>query len=615
MVLWSVLEIRSNPPASDWLVLVALTVLAGCFNVKLPSLPANLSVSETFIFTAVLLFGPAAGTLTVLVDALVVSFWTKSTRKTLGRFLFNATAPAISIRIAADVFFGTSEATPGRIGEADIASLVLPVLALAIVYFVVNTALIAGAIRSAGGQIPFGEWRRNLPAVSINYFLGGSIAIFMVAFADGINLAVIGIIVPILLVSYYTFRTSMGRLEDANRHVRHINELYLSTIEALAMAVDAKDQITHGHIRRVQVFATLLAQRLGVTDEQQLRAIEAAALLHDMGKLAIPEYILNKPGKLTSAEFEKMKRHADIGADLLSSISFPYPVVPIVRHHHENWNGTGYPSSLAGHDIPLGARILSVVDCFDALTSDRPYRPMLSHDDAFAILRERRGKMYDPLVVDTFIAVFPEIAPAAIQAGQQARSLMPTLDGHSPTTGPLQQIRTSAAQTTLLNECAQAVRHTSSIREAVTTAGQFAQMLIPQARVCALFLYSPQTDDLTCVQAAGEDSIRGLVIKNGERTTGWAVAHDTIMANSPAALDLVERAEALSPRLISTMVVPIRSEGRAIGAFTIYSSSAEPFSDDHQYCAERIAATLADAGLLTTRTPVSTTVAVRVAAQ
>src|SRR4030095_2064279 len=160
-------------------------------------------------------------------------------------------------------------------------------------------------------------WRRNLPAMSINYFVGSCVAMAVAAYAAELNFAVLAIILPILFVSYYTFRTSMGRLEDANRHVQHINELYLSTIEALAMAVDAKDQITHGHIRRVQVYATQLAQRLGVTDEQQLRAIEAAALLHDMGKLAIPEYILNKPGKLTSAEFEKMKRHADIGADLL----------------------------------------------------------------------------------------------------------------------------------------------------------------------------------------------------------------------------------------------------------------------------------------------------------
>ena len=134
------------------------------------------------------------------------------------------------------------------------------------------------------------------------------------------------------------------------------------------MAIDAKDQVTHGHIRRVQTYAVGLAQHIGIKDDELIRAIEAAALLHDMGKLAIPEYILNKPGPLTPAEFERMKLHASIGADILSSINFPYPVVPIVRHHHENGDGSGYPSGLSGTSIPIGARILSVVDCYDALT-------------------------------------------------------------------------------------------------------------------------------------------------------------------------------------------------------------------------------------------------------
>src|SRR5439155_9339379 len=186
-----------------------------------------------------------------------------------------------------------------------------------------------------------------------------------------------------------------------------------------AMAIDAKDQVTHGHIRRVQTFATRLAREVGIRDEKLIRAIEAAALLHDMGKLAVPEYILNKPGKLTEAEFEKMKLHASVGADILSAIEFPYPVVPIVRHHHENWNGKGYPDGLKGTDIPIGARIISVVDCYDALVSDRPYRPKLSEDEALAILLERRGVMYDPLVVDTFLQVHKQIAPESLN-GQNA---------------------------------------------------------------------------------------------------------------------------------------------------------------------------------------------------
>jgi putative nucleotidyltransferase with HDIG domain len=589
----SLWELADQPPGTQWLILASMTVLAGCFTIKLPSLPADLSVSETFIFTSVLLFGSAAGTVTVVLDALVISFWQKAARSTNSRLLFNAAAPAIAIRAAGDAFFAASGATPGQINSHNLQYVVLPIFGLGFLYFVFNSCLIAGAMATDKGSAAIRMWRRNLPAVSINYFVGSCIAMFVTAYAAEINLAVLGIIVPILLVSYFTFRTSMGRLEDANRHVRHINELYLSTIEALAMAVDAKDQITHGHIRRVQVYATELAKRLGVTDEQQLRAIEAAALLHDMGKLAIPEYILNKPGKLTAAEFEKMKRHADIGADLLSSISFPYPVVPIVRHHHENWEGTGYPSGLSGHDIPLGARILSVVDCFDALTSDRPYRPRMSDEDSFAILRERSGRMYDPLVVDTFIKVFPEISPLAIQAGQQARSFMPSVSGGSGLS-PLDQIRTNAEQTTLLEECALALKHATSRRDATEIASQFLAMLTP-AKVCAFFEYRPEEDSLVCVQSAGVSggSLLGLAIKNGERTTGWAVAHDSIMANSPAALDLLERASMFDPPLKSAIVAPLKRNGIIIGAIAAYSAGSEFFSDDHQYAMERIAAAFA----------------------
>src|SRR5688500_918578 len=211
-------------------------------------------------------------------------------------------------------------------------------------------------------------------------------------------------------------------------HVAQLNVL-VSTVHTLSTAIDARDDVTPRHVRRVQHGTLSLARELGVTDEDTLCGLEAAALLHDTGKIAVPEHILNKPRRLTASEFETIKRHAPIGAQVLAAIEFPYPGAPVVRHHHENWDGTGYPDGLKGEDIPLGARILSVVDCFDALTSDRPYRPRMSDDDSFAILRERSGRMYDPLVVDTFIDVFAEIAPLAIQAGQQARSFMPSLNG------------------------------------------------------------------------------------------------------------------------------------------------------------------------------------------
>ena len=298
-----------------------------------------------------------------------------------------------------------------------IFGLIFPLLVLAVLYFLLNSWLIAVAVAFEQRSSAFNVWRRNFLWLSLNYFSGASVAALLLPYLQSPGygfVRVIGVLLPLLLISYLTLKTALGRVEDANRHLAELNRLYLSTIETLAMAIDAKDQITHGHIRRVQVFAVGLAKAMGVTETAQIKAVEAAALLHDMGKLAVPEYILNKPGPLTAAEFEKMKLHASVGADILSAIEFPYPVVPIVRHHHENWDGTGYPDGLRGSDIPIGARILSVVDCFDALTSDRPYRPRLSDTDALRILSERRGQMYDPLVIDTFARVYREIA-ASVQ--------------------------------------------------------------------------------------------------------------------------------------------------------------------------------------------------------
>jgi putative nucleotidyltransferase with HDIG domain len=259
------------------------------------------------------------------------------------------------------------------------------------------------AVSFEGLLSPFQIWRQNFLWLSLSFFSGASVSILLVTVSREVNLSSLAVIIPLLVLSYLTYHTSMARVEDANRHVRNLNHLYLSTIETLAMAIDAKDQVTHGHIRRVQQHSVSLARYVGVNDERLIQAIEAASLLHDMGKLAVPEHILNKPGKLSVAEFEIMKTHASVGADLLAAIEFPYPVIPIVRHHHENWDGSGYPDGLSGTDIPIGARILSVIDCFDALTSDRPYRPRLTDAEAIRILLERRGSMYDPLIVDAFI--------------------------------------------------------------------------------------------------------------------------------------------------------------------------------------------------------------------
>jgi HD-GYP domain-containing protein (c-di-GMP phosphodiesterase class II) len=175
-------------------------------------------------------------------------------------------------------------------------------------------------------------------------------------------------------------------------------------IDALARAMAARDESTAHHAQRVQRYAVALAAEVCLGDARMIAAIDAAALVHDVGKLGIADRLLQKPGPLTADEYDRVKQHAVIGADILVAVALPGLAV-IVRHHHENWDGSGYPDGLSGATIPLGARVLSVVDCYDALTSDRPYRRALSHTCAMTMIRQRRGTMYDPAIVDAFLRI------------------------------------------------------------------------------------------------------------------------------------------------------------------------------------------------------------------
>ncbi len=377
--------------------------------------------------------------------------------------------------------------------------------------------------------------------MSLNYLAGASIAFLFVGYNRRIDIGYIGVIVPLLLVLYFTFKTTINRVEDADRHLEQLNRLYLSTIETLAMAIDAKDQVTHGHIRRVQAHATSLAREVGVTDENLLKAIEAAALLHDMGKLAVPEYILNKPGKLTDAEFEKMKLHASVGADILSAIEFPYPVVPIVRHHHENWDGTGYPAGIKSTAIPIGARILSVVDCFDALTSDRPYRPKLSDDEAFAILRQRRGTMYDPMIVDAFLSVhltipteIPRQGPPSDVLNTIARSRRAAPSDLHATSTPTEQAA-GADEMLTVYELRKALTGLVGLGDAGDVIAKHLRRLVP-ANLFVFYIYDSAADELDARHVVGDDraGILGLKIGLGQRLSGWVAANRQTILNSDA---------------------------------------------------------------------------------
>jgi putative nucleotidyltransferase with HDIG domain len=407
-------------PGPQWLVLAALTVLSGTATVRLPNVKAEISISETFVFSAVLIFGPGAGVLTVLLDAAIINLKMASKRKALrfDRALFNLAAPSLAVWMGGNVMaLAGIPPVQGWEGETiGLQRLMVPLVGFAVVYFGVNSGLVATGIGIAQRASPYRVWHDHFAWLSLNYLSGASISsLLAVVYQTDPGWAFLAV-APVLLILYVTFRESMARVADANHHIGELNQLYLATVQTLAAAIDAKDQVTHGHIKRVQNYARELAVAIGIRNEVQLKAIQAAAVLHDTGKIAIPEAILNKPGPLTKDEFDVMKQHAALGADIISSVNFPYPVEPIVRYHHENWDGSGYPEGLMGTEIPIGARILSVVDCFDALTSDRPYRKQLSDSEAIEILLARRGVMYDPLVVDTFLRVHQHLGRSSRSA-------------------------------------------------------------------------------------------------------------------------------------------------------------------------------------------------------
>jgi diguanylate cyclase (GGDEF)-like protein/putative nucleotidyltransferase with HDIG domain len=594
----SLYVLHLHPVSYHWTLLAGLTLLSGSFTIRIPAIPARLSVSETFVFAAVLLFGPAAATMIVVLDSLVISLWLKQRSRSPSRVLFNVAAPSVAIWIASHIFYQLAGVGPLAQSAQPILPLLVPLLALAVMYFLLNSFLVAWAVSFEKGISAIAVWSDNFLWLSLNYLSGASVAALLLPYLQPERpefARVIGILLPLLLISYLTFKTAMGRVDDANRHLKVLNGLYLSTIETLAMAIDAKDQITHGHIRRVQVHAVTLARAVGIRDDAQIRAIEAAALLHDMGKLAVPEYILNKPGPLTPAEFDKMKLHASVGADILSAIDFPYPVVPIVRHHHENWNGKGYPAGLSGTAIPIGARILSVVDCFDALTSDRPYRPRLSDSEALSILSERRGQMYDPVIIDAFLTLHAEGGFRQSTATTESSFAAITSSSTSiemTVTHPVsrfEDINASGEEMLALFELARSLNRPMGISELAGVVVRHLRRIVP-AGLSVLYLYEASTDELVSTYVSGEhlDLASGLRIPLGQRLTGWVGANRQVIRNSDPILDLGDGARSVDPRPRSCLSAPLTMGESLIGVLTLYSSGREAFTEDHQRIIEVI---------------------------
>lgn len=557
-----------QPIHPGWIILGVLSLLSGPLAIRIPSIEATISVSEGFIIAAGLLFGPAAGTLTAALDGLGVSLWNR--HRSVRRTLFNLAEPAISVTVAMWLFYAISGTSPLLYRTVAFQPLIMPLVAMTVVYFVLNTILNAAAVWLESGMSPALLVRKHLSHLALDFCVSLSLGAVIVQTSANVTVAAIVVLVPMLLASYLSSHYVGGQLAEADRHLAELRRLYDSTVETLAMAVDAKDQLTHGHIRRVQMLSTRLARAVGASPDE-VRALEAAALLHDLGKLAIPEHILKKPGPLSAAEYEQMKSHAEIGAGILSRIEFPFPVVPIVRHHHENWNGSGYPDGLQGEAIPLGARILSVVDCYDALTSDRPYRLAMSGEDAIEIIRRRAGTMYDRNIVQAFVQVHARVRPEDRDAEDTpplvALRMYPDLD--RPAAGASAR-GSLGARSQGVYDFAARLKGASARQIATALTGFFAEG--QATRATALYTFDVSTHQLVLVDAS--ESLMGLIpgVRSlGDGVTGWVASEKRLLANSDAALDIASDAH---PLFRMCMAAPLLQAGDLVGVLTVYSACA-----------------------------------------
>ena len=377
----------------------------------------------------------------------------------------------------------------------------------------------------------------------------------------------------------------------------------------LAMAIEAKDVTTHTHLQRVQVYAVELGKALHVTEEE-LRALQAASILHDIGKLAVPEHIINKPGRLTPEEFEKMKIHPVVGAEILETVQFPYPVVPIVRSHHEKWDGSGYPDGLQGEQIPIGARVISAVDCLDALASDRQYRRALPLDQAMDVVRKEAGRAFDPRIVDILdrhYVDFEHKAKAQTPHGVSKLSLELKIErGLAPAAG----FEKSEASPALAVVAAESAADATAQREELWTLLELIQELGPVLRLeetlaltairlrnivpyAGLAAYIAKERTLHPLYVTGEDDklFASLQIPFGQGLSGWVAENRKAIVNGNPSVESGYLADPSKfSQLRAAVSVPIECGAGLAGVLTLYAAAKDAFTKDQLRSLQAVAA-------------------------
>jgi diguanylate cyclase (GGDEF)-like protein/putative nucleotidyltransferase with HDIG domain len=401
-----------------------------------------------------------------------------------------------------------------------------------------------------------------------------------------------------VLVSAGVCLLVLRRMLDAERRRADLlSAVHLSTMEALALAISAKDHTAHDHVRRVQVYATGLAREIGM-DSNQVEAVRTAAILHDIGKLAVPDHIIARPGPLSPEELEKVRLHPQIGAEIIAPVPFPFPVAPLIRSHHEHWDGSGYPEGRRGEDIPLGARVIGIAEHFDALTSGRSYRKALTSDEAAGLLQQRAGRELDPTLVEAFLRILPQLRPLAEPTEPAPpRFTSPPVGPVQPSAGPAQgpvrtvfeDIAVAHREIYALYEIAQTMGTGLGVEDTMALIASRLANVVPLSS-CALFLHSETDDRLFCRFAGGTDAdlMQPLVVPNGHGVIGWVARNRRPLVNARPAADMEAGGSTSTTRLQAALVCPLLSGGRLIGTLSVYHTTPGIYRDDHRRLLDRV---------------------------
>lgn len=462
-------------------------------------------------------------------------------------------------------------------------------------FFVANTLPGAIALRFARPQRLGTVWRKAHFWSFPYYLVSACITAVALGMRQGVSLDSALLALPAVYLAFRYYRTQKAQCAEKERHAREMAALHLRAIEGLACAVEAKDLLnTKGHLRRVQLYCLEIGKEFGLSGEN-LEALRAGALLHDVGKLAVPEHILAKPGRLTPEEFAKMKIHPVVGAEIVEQVKFPYPVAPIVRAHHEKWDGTGYPLGLRGGAIPLGARILSAVDCLDALTSDREYHKALSFDEAMHQIRSESGTSFDPGVVEAvgrryqdlerLAKTLPETAPASPLL-DTSTSTAPgagfDLAGSAAGDHPLDflsMISAARNEDRFLLEITENLGASLDLEQTFTRVRKSLQGVIPHH---ALVVFIREANTLLAQFASGSNAgtLAYLEVPMGSGLSGWVAENASAVVNGNPSVD-PDFICAPDQPLRSALAIPLEGRCGVLGVLALYHRDRDGFTRDH----------------------------------